>query len=570
MVSDKKGVQQLLLHFKSQGIQKIVFSPGSRNAPFVLSFAQDDYFETFVIPDERSAAFYALGIADFLKSPVALVCTSGSALLNYAPAIAEAFYRNIPLLVLSADRPLEWIDQGDGQTIRQVGALSNHVVKEIQLLENPELKNEIWSNNKKLDDLFFTLKKESAPVHINFPLNEPLYGQIDTINKELLQSVKHVSKELTIDKLVLDDVVDAWNMSKKKMIICGQLPKNPELLQKLTELSQDSSVTVLVENTSNLVHRNFIQCIDRTLNSITQEFISDFQPDMLISIGGAIVSKKIKTFLRSAKVNFHFKVGEFFCKMDTFQNLTHSFHLGPDLFFKKLLKQPLKHNISRFGEQWKQLDYQIQDLHFDYLNVAKFSDLSVMHFITDYIPDNTVLHLANSSVVRYAQLFEGVASIDYYCNRGTSGIDGSTSTAMGAALVDKNNQHSLITGDISFFYDSNAFWNNLNVKNMVIFLINNGGGGIFQIIPGPSSTKQLNEYFYTAQSYNAEGICKTFGIEYHKATSFTELDIAIQKAYVKDDFEKSILIEIFTNEVDNAEELNTYFKQTKVSKLNVF
>ena len=572
-ISNKKGVQQFVQLAKFYGLKKIVVSPGSRNAPLSISFSQSPDFECIVIPDERAAGFYALGMAEQLNEPVAVICTSGSAVLNYAPAVSEAFYRCIPLVVISADRPIHWIDQGDGQTIRQVGALSNHILAETSLLETPKNESEFQFNLSETERVFQAcLGLQSGPVHINFPFNEPLYETVESSSEEsniiLPQPITHHFPLLGTKDL--EDIKRIWSTTAKKMIICGQMEHQPQLQHILSELSGDSSVAILVENTSNLSNRRFIHCIDRTLNSITEnELDESFQPELLITLGGAVISKKIKSFLRKSENLTHWKVGFEFPAMDTYQHLSKSFEIDPSTFFRQLLGEQPALNISRFGEQWKQLDYLIQDKHEHYFHSAPFGDLSAFHYFMDTVPDDSYLHMANSSIVRYCQLFDGIPTLRYFCNRGTSGIDGSTSTAIGAAMALPDKLHTFISGDISFFYDSNALWNQRLPENIRIVVINNGGGGIFKIIPGPDSSDELDEFFVAKQNYSVEHLCKTFGVNYLSARSLEEIDDKILSFYRPTENKRPIVMEVFTPHEENDKQLKEYFSKIRLEKNQV-
>lgn len=564
MNSEKYGVQQLKELCLLNGLETFVFSPGSRNAPLVVAFSQDDRFKCYVIPDERSAGFYALGMAEELQKPVAVACTSGSALLNYYPAVSEAFYRNIPLVVVSADRPKEWTDMGDGQTIRQNGVFRNHIIDETSLLESPSNENEKWFNQKEIDRVLQQSRK--GPVHINFPFNEPLYNKSE--NK--LENVAHsklLEPEKNLSSVHLSKLAETWNNSPRKLIICGQIPKSGHLQEQLKQLAQDSSVAVLVENTSNLSDRSFIHCIDRTINSITSDYPELFRPDLLITIGGAVISKKIKSYLRSYKPKNHWKIGDEFQFMDTYQSLTTSIPVEPNTFFKTILDGDFKFSLSRYGEQWKQLDYLIQEKHDQYFFSAEYSDLSVFQLLMDAVPENSQLHFGNSSVIRYAQLFDPIRSITHKCNRGTSGIDGSTSTALGNCLADPNHLHTFISGDISFFYDSNAFWNHHLPSNFRMFVINNGGGGIFNIIPGPHTTDSKDQFFVTNQSFSAKSICEAFAVNYMSANSIEEIDNQLNKFFEIQSNDRPVVMEIFTPREKNDQVLKDYFDKIKVKEV---
>ena len=558
--SAKTQVQFLVQQAVVLGLKYVVCSPGSRNAPLVIAFNQHPEIECIVIPDERSAAFYAIGMAQQTNDLVAVCCTSGSAALNYYPAIAEAYYQQTPLIVFTADRPLAWVDQGDGQTIVQDAVFKNHIRFSTTVPENKWEKEHVWYVKRQISEAFYRAKGIlKGPVHINLPFSEPLYQQVEIDNpiETTPILVFESNQEIAINQLTT--LQKSWSKFSKKMILCGQMQPNEALENVLKFLAEDSSVLVLVENTSNLIDRNFIHCIDRTLEGIKESELADFAPDLLIVLGGAIVSKKIKSYLRKYVPKEIWKIGADFPFMDTYQNLTFSINVNPTSFLKEFLETE-NNSVSNYRNKWKQVDYINKDKAIDFIQQQEaFSDLLANHIILDYIPENSILHLANSSVVRYAQLFDPVKTITTFCNRGTSGIDGSTSTAAGASFIQKDTCNVLITGDISFFYDSNAFFNRLQLGNLRIFLINNDGGGIFKIIPGPDTTEELNDFFVFNHGYSAEYICKAFEITYYKANSILDLENQMEDFYAFSSNHKPKLIEIFTDSALNDTVLKHYF-----------
>ena len=563
--TNKSGISAFVNECVKHGMRHIVCSPGSRNAPLVIAFDEHPEVETFVIHDERCAAFYAMGMAQQLNAPVGITCTSGSAMLNYYPAVAEAYYQAIPLVVISADRPEEWIDQGDGQTIVQKGVYSNHIRFESTIREEinsdftfEELKSIIQTAFQKGNGNW------KGPIHFNIPINEPLYVTIEIEKPDSARyPIKSEVYELSnSEKSLIEEI---WKNSERKMILCGQLPKNPYLLQKLVDLSNDSSIAVLVENTSNLTHSAFIHCIDRTLEGITDSDIQKFNPDLLITIGGAIVSKRIKQFLRKAGVKNHWKVGFEFPEMDTYNALTNSFEVNTATFFGHILSITCEPKNSTFGAHWKQMDYISQDKIKTFFQTIPYSDLSVFETILDYIPEDSFLHMGNSSVVRYCQLFDPIKSITYFSNRGTSGIDGCTSTACGIALMSASKCNVLITGDVSFFYDSNALWSNHLPSNLRIILINNGGGGIFKIIPGPDSTAQSETFFEAKHEFKAEYICKAFGVHYTRVQTVQEIESEMEHFYLQTEDGKPKLLEISTPSDVNPIVLKDFFNTIRQS-----
>ncbi len=551
--TDKEHITTFIHSCIRNGMTHVVCSPGSRNSSIVIALDEHPAIETLVAHDERSAAFYAMGMALQLKAPVGVVCTSGSAMLNYYPAVAEAYYQSIPLVVMSADRPTEWVNHGDGQTIVQEGVYENHIRYQVRIskeLNAQEIHSEV---NKAFEA---ALKGWRGPIHFNLPLEEPLYGTRE-VEWEREEPIEFAHERLHLSEEEKERLTKIWNDSPKKMILVGQHDRDLALKNGLFDLCNDSSIAVLVENTSNLTHQRWVHCIDRTLAGISEEEIEKFQPDLLITLGGAIVSKRIKQFLRKAPIKAHWKAGHEFPEMDTYRKLTHSFETTPSDFVELLVSMNLHRNVSNFGSVWKQKDFLNQDKLPAFFETIPYSDMAVFETLLDYIPENCHLHMANSSVVRYCQLYDPIPSIRYFANRGTSGIDGSTSTACGISVASPNACNVLITGDVSFFYDTNAFWNKHLPSNLRVFLINNGGGGIFRIIPGPRESAQLENFFEAHHDRKAEFICKAHDVHYSSATSLEEIEGQMADFFEESDRPK--VMEIFTPRELNARVLDDYF-----------
>ncbi len=555
--SDKILAQQAVKAAIDNGVTQVVISPGSRNAPLIIEWQAYQKTKKFSIVDERVAGFFALGLALSSGKPVALVCTSGSALLNYYPAIVEAYYSNIPLIVMSADRPKDLIDIGDGQTIRQQDVYRNHIGKSIGLDENhPE------NNTDKLKTAFRIIQKQRIPIHINIPFAEPIYN---TTDDALLQddfSVKpNRDKSLLDETPVADDkmetLADIWQKSTRKMVLIGVNPPDDLLKVQLEHLTKDPSVVVMTESTSNVYHQKFINHIDRLIFPWSEQEFEQYKPDLLISIGGYVVSKKIKQLLRAQPPKQHWHIDRY-QKLDTFHVLTEYIDVSPQLFFSQLFfkVEPTDSHYQSLLLKENSLRAQKQNA---YIAQCPFSDLKVYHNIQTNLPDGYHIHFANSAAIRYAQFFDWSKSPHISCNRGVSGIDGSSSTAMGLA-VNNTAPTLLITGDLSFFYDSNALWNTYTPDNFRIVLINNSGGGIFRFIPGPTDSDAL-DYFETPHGLNASHLCKMYGIEYLHAENPDEFNQVWQDFYSPSNTPK--LIEVFTPQSDNSGILKDFFKAMK-------
>ncbi len=541
--------QNILEIFLAKGITTIVISPGSRNAPLTIGFASNPAFQCYSIADERSAGFFALGIAQQTKQPVALVCTSGSALLNYYPAFAEAFYSQIPLVVLSADRPQSKIDIGDGQTIRQENVFANHSLYNANLEELVSLENDI-----KINEALYTASAKKGPVHINAPFEEPLYEKVAELSiQPFISNFTNDNTEKSLGDLTLFSEI--WNQSTKKMVLVGV--NEPKAIDEKTIdlLANDPSVVVLTETTSNLHHPSFIANIDTIITPFTPEDFQNFQPEILVTFGGMVVSKRIKAFLRKFKPQHHWHIDSLRA-YDTFNALTKHFEIGPQLFFDQFL--PLTQSAaSNYAQQLDSVKRSRKIKHEEYLSSIPFSDFKVFEKTIPQLPKNSQLQISNSSAIRYAQLIPIDASIEVYCNRGTSGIDGATSTAIGAAVAN-GKQTTFITGDIGFLYDTNALWNNYIPKDFKIILINNGGGGIFRILPGHEETPVFNTFFETSHCLTAEHLAKMYGFNYSIASDENSLEKALTNLFAQND--QPAILEVFTPTRENDSILLNYFK----------
>ena len=542
--------QSIIQICEAKGIHTIIISPGSRNAPLTIGFASNSVFKSYSIADERSAAFFALGIAQQTTKPVALVCTSGSALLNYYPAFAEAFYSQIPLIVISADRPQSKIDIGDGQTIRQENVFANHSLFNANLTEDVSLENDM-----KINLAIDTAIAKKGPVHINAPFEEPLYETVDELAvKSSITEFEIVSQSISIADV--EQYAALWNHSLKKMVLVGVA--DPKILDdKVVEaFVNDPSVVVLTETTSNLHHPTFINNIDTIITPFTVADYEFFRPDILITFGGMIVSKRIKAFLRKYQPKHHWHIDSLRA-YDTFNALTKHFEVEPNVFFNAFL--PLTKNVE--SDYFDKLD-AVKTLRRGkgevYLAKIPFSDFTVFDRVISNLPKNSHFQISNSSAIRYAQLIEIDPSIEVFCNRGTSGIDGSTSTAIGAAVA-SGKLTVFITGDIGFLYDSNALWNNYIPKNFKIILINNGGGGIFRILPGHEETPVFNTFFETSHCLTAVHLAKMYGLDYTIASDEDSLQKGLTDLYAQN--EKPMILEVFTPTLLNDALLLQFFKE---------
>jgi len=471
-------------------------------------------------------------------------------LLNYYPAFAEAFYSQIPLIVISADRPQSKIDIGDGQTIRQENVFKNHSLYNANLTEGVSVEND-FKINKAIHKAF--IKK--GPVHINAPFEEPLYQTVSKLDVDVtISAFNKKQQKIAIDQIV--EFTNIWNKSKKKLILVGENKPNTIDAEIIESFAKDESVVVMTETTSNLHDPSFLNNIDTIITPFTKKEFKILQPDILITFGGMVVSKRIKAFLRTYKPTHHWHI-DTLRAYDTYGALTHHFKVNPNPFFNQFLPFtiPIK---SNYFSTFNAIATLRKEKHQEYLAKIPFSDFKAFEKIIPSLPENSMLHLSNSSTIRYAQLFDINPSIQVFCNRGTSGIDGSTSTAIGAAVANEK-PTVLIAGDIGFLYDSNALWNEYTPKNFKIILINNGGGGIFRILPGHEEKPVFNKFFETSHCLTAEQLSKMYGFEYSIASNEATLETNLKALFAQN--EKPSILEVFTPTLENNKILLQYFKE---------
>ncbi len=550
--SSKHSIQLLAYLLQEYGISNVVISPGSRNAPLAIHFSETEALNCYSIVDERSAAFVAMGMAQSTRKPVAITCTSGSAAANYYPAVTEAFYRNIPLLILTADRPRDYVDLFDGQTIRQNHLYAQHSYGDFQLVEDDaDDADEI--NLSTIKRAIEACLENQGPVHINIPLQEPLYELVSE-----LPVFPPVEKTIRAPKYQLPARLSAaFNAAKRIMILAGTLDDNEQLNMQLSQLVKNHSVVVLKEANSNLHNEKFFGHIDRYIFNFTPEDFKQYGPDLLITVGQNVVSKKVKQFLRQAKVKYHWHIDPRW-QPDTYFALTEKVLAEPAQFFAQLLPS-VALEPSAYYNLWNVLRDKRDAQHLDYCRKTGFSDFKFFEILTSKVPADWNVHISNSSAIRYAQLFD-FGKNPLYCNRGTSGIDGSTSTAMGFAMKSAD-PTLLVTGDISFLYDINGLWNQYIPPYTRIIVFNNGGGDIFKIIPGPDSTNALDEFIMTRHHKHMEFVARQYGFSYSKADDEETL-VRILDNFFKPDSQPKIL-EVDTMERENAQILKNYFASLK-------
>jgi 2-succinyl-5-enolpyruvyl-6-hydroxy-3-cyclohexene-1-carboxylate synthase len=559
MISDKRHIQQLAALLLKKGITDIVISPGSRNAPLINTFTGVEGFSCRNIVDERSAGYFALGLALAKQKPVVLVCSSGTATLNYTPAVAEAFYQNIPLVVLTADRPNYWIDQAESQCIRQENIYQNFTKKGISLPLG-ESEKELWYAARQINEcLNLALSGKKGPVHINIPFEEPLH-QLVKMELPEVKEIELITTQSILSEDTQEELRQSVGHSNKTLVLAGQLNPDAKLNSILSAFVEKTGAVVLQEHLSNLSDTQFCASIDLLMASIHEENMEAYRPDLLITCGGQFVSKALKQFLRKHQPTEHWHLSAEKEHFDTYQSLKKVITTNGADFFKAITPT-ISHQNKEYLQLWKNKEAKVNERRDTYLETTIFSDLKAFGQITKHIPGATVIHLGNSSPVRYALIHERVKQAIYLGNRGTAGIDGCLSTAVGYANK-SDRLNTVLLGDLTFFYDSNALWNRYVGKNLRIIVIHNGGGNIFGMIKGPSDSPAYNEHFLAENTHKAEGLARAFGLEYFKAEDEASLEKALKGFYSLEQ-QKAALLEVFTAAEVNVRVFRELFREVK-------
>lgn len=554
MIHKHQHIVNMVEIFSLLEIEDIIISPGSRNAPLTNAFYAKFGNSCTSIVDERSAAYYALGKSLQCKKPSILVCTSGTAALNYAPAVAEAFYQGVPLIVLTADRPPELIGQQDNQTIQQTNIYKDNVKGSLSFPTDILTPDLLKKCEEIIHEAFsLSLNGFNGPVHINIPLREPLYEVLPVANQKI-SIYKSLEKE--IPQALPNHFIESWDKAKSIYIVCGQHSPNKALEEAIVRISKDKRVVVLTEAISNIHQGVTINSPDVVIN-FKDKNISTFQPILVLYYGGHIVSKKLKNFLQEQKHAEFYFLEDSSREIDTFQLLKKTIQVEPSELLNKLPIQ--EGESSEFKLYWQNKTKDCLTKGKEYLADIHYSDLMVYEKISSILPDDATVFAGNSNAVRYLHFFHQKDRL-FYANRGTSGIDGCLSTAAG--LASKTDQEVFaVLGDLSFVYDSNALWNRDFPLNLKIIVVNNKGGGIFHLIQGPSENESFDSFFNAHHPAKIKKIAEAFDFNYIHCDNPEQLERSIQQISGKN--VNRVILEIETPNNGDAEVTRNFFNYLK-------
>ncbi|MBO5054105.1 MAG: 2-succinyl-5-enolpyruvyl-6-hydroxy-3-cyclohexene-1-carboxylic-acid synthase [Muribaculaceae bacterium] len=553
--TDKFNVQAVVEGMVSAGVEHVVLCPGSRNAPLLIAVSRDERLKSDVVIDERSAAFIALGIAIQTERPVAVVCTSGSAVLNFAPAVAEAYYRRVPLIVISADRPDEWIDQDDSQTIRQRGILDNIVKKSCHLDDITPYDSVARHRQiirQVVDTLYIAKAGPSGPVHINIEMDEPL---------------NHVSEPVQIPLISIHADMTTWpeeelallareiNNTSRVMIVCGFMSPNPLVSDSLKKLATRDNIVVLAEAQANVRAPGVINNVDTVLRAVKNKR-DDLAPELVVTVGGALLSRHVKTWMRTIKGLKHWHIGVRDMSVDPFLALVSRIEDSPINVLPDLISA-LTPVDSDYRLKCQQMAHEMIEQGRRYIEDSPWSDLKAVSTLVDSLEPSINVHVSNGTAIRYVQLCDSSRLGRVECNRGVSGIDGATSTAIGSSSV-YNGTTLLLTGDMSAQYDMGALASTLVDHRFKMAVLNNAGGGIFRFIDTTRSLPELERCFAADVRLPLRQLAEGFGFDYFCASSLDELD-SVLPSFLAPSLRPAIL-DLQTPPDLSARVITSYFK----------
>ena len=590
MYSNKESINILTALLVAHGVRHAVVCPGSRNAPIVHNLNTCPDITVYPVTDERSAGFFALGMSQALAAPVVVCVTSGTALLNVAPAVAEAWYQHRSIIVISADRPPQWIGQLDGQTMPQPDALGRFVSKAVTLPECNGDDDQRWYCNRLVNEVLLTAcGSQPTPVHINVPISEPLFDySVSQLPHERI--IRRLEVTDSCDPLP-SDLVEAFSRARRPMIVFGQMSPHDFAASDCDSLFRH--VIVLHEALAPLPG---VCHFDEVLSKIQKAETAApsepqfLPPDFVLHVGDAIVSKRLKHYLRHANDVYVWRLTPTNDIEDTFQHLEGIVVCRPANVLHALshwAEHGLSADAESYRQQWQQqLDHAAAHAA---AYQPRYSQMAAVREFERQLPAGSHVHYANSSAIRLANIY---ADHPVWCNRGVNGIEGSLSTAAGFSVASPSTLHLspstlhlppstlhlppstlhlppstlhlppstyIVIGDLSFFYDQNALWNSNLGGNLRILLLNNGKGGIFNMLPGLDHDAEQHRLVAAAHSTTAEGICRQHDVDYRHANDMPSMQSGI-RWLVTAQSDHPLLLEVLTNADDDAKTLKEYYK----------
>lgn len=549
MYTNLKNINILISVLKNNNISHVVISPGNSHNAIVRCFEEDCFFTTYNIVDERSAAFFACGLSQEKKCPIALCCTSGTATSNYLTGVTEASRRGMPLVIITGDKNPYYLGQYEDQMIDQ-SSIFKTVTKYQCTLPMTESDKDLWYSTRVLNEAMLEMNHHGlGPVHINVPIEKGMRGIGEDFTIQELPKVNQIHRyDWRTDKETFKSIFEEIG-DKKILVLCGQDDHISEEEDQLVEsISQKYNIVFAVDKISNLHGTGTVE-ISRAVKRNGMRIATLF-PDIVISIAGN-TTLDIKFQLKGSFKGNHWIVNENGRVADPFKKLNKIFEMETLEFLRRMNS----YSACTSNTYLKKWEYEVSCVE---IPDFKYSNLySVQKVMNGMIP-NSNFNIANSTTIRIAQYFELAPSIQVYCNRGVNGIDGCVSTFIGQAAASPDKLNYLIVGDLTFFYDMNSIWNRYIGKNVRIMLNNNEGASLFHFNQGGGLYPSLNKNVAAEHFATAKGWVESQGFSYLCAHNKEEFDEQLP-LFLSNNSDRPIFFEVFTHKEDDAAELHRFY-----------
>jgi 2-succinyl-5-enolpyruvyl-6-hydroxy-3-cyclohexene-1-carboxylate synthase len=549
------------------GVKYACISPGSRSTPLIISLASNKNITLYTIVDERSSAFFALGLAKKTNTPVVLVTTSGTAVVELYPAIIEAYYQRVPLIICTADRPPVLRNSGANQTINQHNIFGNHIRYFIDA-GLPDPKKFLSVKTIAENAVKYSRYEDKGPVHINFPFEKPFEpnNYTDKINVSKIESLffntKQYYKQPLIDRIDLKELAKKFTLIERGLILVGANNFEPDFPKQLINFSKKFGYPIYVDGaTSFRFGKHSKKNVIENLTAIVRAegFQKHFDPDLIIQFGGTPTSNVLLDFFKKSTAE-KILINKFGDRNDPSQTARTVLQIDSTLFCKSMNVFDISINESSWLKSFQQMNKIASELKLKYIKNASFpSEIRIADEILENIPSQSNLMISNSLPIRDFDFFASSNNkqINIYTNRGASGIDGINSTALGIASSSKRPTFLLI-GDLAFYHDLNGLYNahKFNIP-LTIILINNNGGGIFESLPIAEFKDYFTENFLTPMELNFAKLVQAYRGHYSKIKNWKELGVKIRESAIK---KRLSVLEIRTDAKKSKLQRQKYWK----------
>jgi len=520
----------LFHQFVSNGVQHVAISPGSRSTPLSIAADSTEGLETSIHLDERAGSYFALGLAKATSKPVILICTSGTAAVNYHPAVVEAFYSGVPLIIISADRPPELQNRGAPQTIDQIELYGKHVRGFFQTTVPSESTQEN-AITLATDALKQSLKPFPGPVHINCPLREPLEPSDVPFSQFEVSNHLEISQETDISEL------EKFLGYEKGLIVVGPMETDPSTCNKISELGNITGWPVVADPASSMRNGPHVKncvLISSGEHIFRSSWIKKHSPDLIIQMGRMPTSKGYKLFLNEIGCENIICTDELGFFPDPENVATHKVTISPNSLAKGLTQLAKKNEQTDWNKSWGDAEMVASIAIRELVGNSVFDEAGTAMCLEESLPEESCIFVSNSMPIRDLDAFlpSSLKRLKVFANRGANGIDGVISTAAGVSKGFSGVPTILFTGDLAFLHDLSGFTSLRRLgSNLTIVVVDNNGGGIFSFLPiVENEGVNFQKLFHTPHDLDIGTVAAIIDARVFKPTNRQDFSIALDQS----------------------------------------